>query len=142
MPTITFSPNDQRRIVRILGLHRDQRLPGSRLRSVMDIAEQHDALGAVGLVEDIVAILDAIDSADEVSRGEASEALGPNVAASMPDGIERLEIKNEVEIIFQPGANASDGATRTRAANVARLRQLLDPDKQLMGVTEGGLLLW
>lgn len=141
MPT-TFNPNDQRRIVRILGLHRDQRLPGSRLRSVMDITEQHDAMGATGLVDDIVAILDAIDTADESQRGEAVEALGPTAAGTLPDGLERLDIRGEVAMTFQPGASANDGAARTRAANVARLRQLLDPDKQLGGVTEGGLLLW
>jgi hypothetical protein len=137
-----FGPNDQRRIVRILNLHRDQRLPNSRLVAVMDIAEHQEAQGAVGLVDDILAILDAIDEADEAETGEAGEAIGPSAPTGIPDGVARIDIDRELSLTFQTGRSPGDGRAKTRAANLARLKQLLDPENQLGGVSEGGLILW
>jgi hypothetical protein len=137
-----FGPNDQRRIVRILGLHRDQRLPNSRLVALMDIAEHQESQGAVGLVDDILAILDAIDEADEAETGEVGEAIGPSARSGFAVGVARIDIDRELAITFQPGRSPEDDRIKTRAANVARLKQLLDPENQLGGVTEGGLILW
>jgi hypothetical protein len=138
----TFSPNDRRRIVQALGLSRDQRLPYSRLDAIMQVTEQTEAEGAVGLVDDILAILSALEDADNARYGDTGEALGPIVPGNIPEGVERLDIDREMLITFQPGRSPADDTARTRAANVARLRQLLDPNNQLGSVTEGGLILW
>ena len=141
--TQQFSPTDQRRLTQALGLVRDQRLPGSRLKSLMDVAEDYDRLGAVGLVDDIRDILDALDEAQELDRGDTGEALGPVVSAgALPDGVSRVSVTNEVDIMFQQGRGPGETAAKTRQANIARLRQLLDPEHQLWGVTDGGNILF
>ena len=140
--TQQFSPTDQRRLTQALGLGRDQRLPGSRLKALMDVAEDYDRLGAVGLVDDIRAILDALDEAQELERGDTGEALGPVVGNALPDGVSRVAVTNEIDIMFQQGRGPGETAAKTRQANIARLRQLLDPEHQLWGVTDGGNILF
>jgi hypothetical protein len=137
-----FSATDQPRICKYLSLERDQRLPGSRVKSLMDLAENYDDLGAVGLVNDIRAILDALDEAQELERGEAGEAQGPVVNNDIPDGAQSVTIPNEISVMFQIGRGPGETLAKTRAANIARLRQLLDPDGLLWGVGGGGNILW
>lgn len=138
-----FSSTDQRRICQALGLSPDQRLPNSRLKAIMRVAEDYDTQGAVGLVDDIIAILDALDDARIVERGDTSESLGPVVnGGELPDGVQSIDVNNELTITFQSGRGPGETLAKTRSANIARLRQLLDPQGQLWGVTDGGNVLF
>jgi hypothetical protein len=139
-----FSDGDRRRIVTALKLERSQLRSQSRLDALMRNTEIEEAQGATGLVDDIRAILSAIEDAADLLRGDTGEALQPVIqpAGSMPDDLDVIDIPNEIRMERAIGRSSTENPVATKAANLQRLRTLLDPDDLLRGVSSGGNILF
>lgn len=127
---MSFTTTDQADLVKLLNLSRDQYEPNSVLAQCMTALELFDTRISTNLVGEVQEAMLTISTLD----GQI-EAQSANV------GIKSIDIVDDVAIEYGSGGSVTTNLQNKRAAQIAEIRRLLDPDQVLEAYSLSGRVI-